>query len=198
MRSLWLPALVVVFVGCQDPERKRVDATHVIVTDTAYYSIGPQQAQPSDGTLRAGTKVTIVEEAGSYVRVRSLDGTVAYVAADALNEIGGQTNSDMSALVNGNNQFAFELYGRLRAEPGNLFFSPSSISTALAMTYGGARAGTASQMADVLHFDLAQDQLDTAFTALLDRLRVTKQGRSELPTGCGARPVTSSCQPTYS
>jgi serpin B len=205
MRSLWLPALMVVVVGCQDAERQRVEAvrknldqiekaiqrhnerqaksasndnkpTHVIVTDTAYYKVGPQQAQPPDGTLRGGTKVTIVEEVGSYVRVRSVDGVVAYVAADALKQIGGQTNSDLSALVNGNNQFAFDLYGRLRAEPGNLFFSPSSISTALAMTYGGARAETATQMADVLHFDLAQDRLDTAFAALLDRLGVTKQG----------------------
>ena len=77
---------------------------------------------------------------------------------------------DLKAVVNGNNRFACDLYGRLRAEKGNIFFSPNSISTALAMTYGGAKAETEKQMADVLHFDLAQDQLHQAFSALRDRL----------------------------
>jgi len=50
------------------------------------------------------------------------------------------------------NAFAIDLYARLAAEaPGNLFFSPSSIETALAMTYAGARGATAAQMAAVLH-----------------------------------------------
>ena len=40
-----------------------------------------------------------------------------------------------------NNRFAFDLYARLRTGQGdNLFFSPASLSTALAMTYAGARA----------------------------------------------------------
>ena len=58
----------------------------------------------------------------------------------------------MSSLAEGNSQFAVDLYGKLRNQPGNLFFSPSSISTALAMTYAGARGETAEQMARVLHF----------------------------------------------
>ena len=58
----------------------------------------------------------------------------------------------MSSVVEGNSQFAVDLYGKLRNQPGNLFFSPSSISTALAMTYAGARGETAEQMARVLHF----------------------------------------------
>jgi serine protease inhibitor len=69
---------------------------------------------------------------------------------------------NLKAIVNANNRFAFDLYGRLRAEKGNLFFSPNSISTALAMTYGGAKADTEKQMADVLHFDLPPDQLSQA------------------------------------
>lgn len=79
---------------------------------------------------------------------------------------------ELKAIVNGNNRFACDLYSRLRAEKGNLFFSPNSISTALAMTYGGARADTEKQIADVLHFDLAQDQLHQAFSALRNRLNV--------------------------
>ena len=46
----------------------------------------------------------------------------------------------MSSVAEGNSQFAVDLYGKLRNQPGNLFFSPSSISTALAMTYAGRAA----------------------------------------------------------
>ena len=56
------------------------------------------------------------------------------------------------ALVAQNNIFALDLYRKLRAREGNLFFSPHSISTALAMTYAGARGKTDTQMATVLHF----------------------------------------------
>ncbi len=55
-------------------------------------------------------------------------------------------------VVQGNNEFALALFARLRENQGNLFFSPYSISTALAMTYAGARGDTETQMAKVLHF----------------------------------------------
>jgi serpin B len=48
------------------------------------------------------------------------------------------------------NDFAFSLYRRLRADAGNLFFSPLSIRLALAMAACGARGETAKQMAGVL------------------------------------------------
>ena len=51
------------------------------------------------------------------------------------------TSEDVAALVSGTNDFAFDLYGRLAGD-GNLFFSPYSISTALAMTAMGARGNT--------------------------------------------------------
>lgn len=58
------------------------------------------------------------------------------------------------AIVKGNNEFALRLFAKLRAdkEGENLFFSPYSISTALAMTYAGARGRTEAQMAEVLGF----------------------------------------------
>ena len=59
----------------------------------------------------------------------------------------------------GNSAFAFDLYRTLSSEDGNLFFSPYSISQALAMTYAGARGETERQMADTLHFALPQDAL---------------------------------------
>ena len=67
--------------------------------------------------------------------------------------------TDRTTVVKGNNIFAVALYGRLRNQRGNLFFSPESISTALAMAYAGARGGTASEMAKTLHFTLPPDKL---------------------------------------
>ena len=74
--------------------------------------------------------------------------------------------SDMGDLVAGNSAFAFDLYQALSAEDGNLFYSPYSISLALAMTYAGARGETEQQMADTLHFILSQDRLHSAFNGL--------------------------------
>jgi serpin B len=77
---------------------------------------------------------------------------------------------DKAAAVKGNNTFAFDLYGKLRAHDGDLFFSPASISTALAMTYAGARGQTAEEMAQTLHFTRDQQQLHSALCALLHDL----------------------------
>ena len=64
------------------------------------------------------------------------------------------TETEVTDLVRGNGAFAFDLYRTLSAADGNLFFSPYSISTALGMTYAGARGETESQMADTLHLGL--------------------------------------------
>ncbi|MCY2925690.1 MAG: serpin family protein [Planctomycetota bacterium] len=45
-----------------------------------------------------------------------------------------------------NDTFALALYAQLARQKGNLFFSPSSIHTALTMTYAGAANATAEQM----------------------------------------------------
>ncbi len=78
---------------------------------------------------------------------------------------------DLEKLVKGNNEFAFDLYRRLSKAEGNLIFSPYSISTALAMTYAGARGETAEQMAKVLHFDLGQEGTHPALQRLTRMLR---------------------------
>jgi serpin B len=74
--------------------------------------------------------------------------------------------SEQALLVEGNSAFAFELYQALREEKGNLFYSPYSISLALAMTYAGGRGETAQQMADTLQFLLEQERLHPAFNWL--------------------------------
>ena len=55
-------------------------------------------------------------------------------------------------VVDANNRFALDLYSKYKSEEGNVFFSPYSISTALAMTYEGARGQTAQEMQSVFYF----------------------------------------------
>lgn len=76
------------------------------------------------------------------------------------------SEAQLTAAVAGNTAFAASLYRQLRAEPGNLFYSPFSISSALAMTYAGARGDTEAQMAKALGFSLPQNELHPAFNAL--------------------------------
>ncbi len=66
--------------------------------------------------------------------------------------------SDVEDLATDNTRFALKLYKELNDGSGNLFFSPYSISTAMAMTWGGARGETASQMAGALEFTLKPDK----------------------------------------
>jgi serpin B len=88
---------------------------------------------------------------------------------------------DEQALVRANSEFAFDLLSKLPADGGNTFFSPFSVSTALAMTSAGARGETADQIASALHVrDLGQ-RVHAACASLLRRVdEETRQGRDEL------------------
>jgi serpin B len=85
-------------------------------------------------------------------------------------------------LVKDNNAFALDLYQRLRkSSDGNIFFSPYSISTALAMTYAGARGNTEKQMAKTLRFSLDQKRLHPAFSDIESKLnKLQEAGNVEL------------------
>jgi len=80
----------------------------------------------------------------------------------------GQTAAaDLKTLGKGGTGFTLNLYRQLVAkEEGNIFFSPYSISLALAMAYGGARGETATEMARVLGFTLPPERLHPALAEL--------------------------------
>ena len=65
---------------------------------------------------------------------------------------------ELDGLAKSNNALAFDLYARTRMQAGNLALSPMSISTALTMTWGGARGETAAQMKKVLHAEGEADE----------------------------------------
>src|SRR5262245_26865120 len=71
--------------------------------------------------------------------------------AEAVAEPSVKWSADMQAVADGTARFAFDLYGKLREQPGNLFFPPYSAHTALTMTATGARGSTREQMVKVLH-----------------------------------------------
>jgi serpin B len=65
----------------------------------------------------------------------------------------GATEEGKETVVAANNQFAFDLYKQLsKNDDGNIFYSPYSISAALAMTYEGANGETAKEIQSVFHF----------------------------------------------
>ncbi|MBP2676138.1 MAG: hypothetical protein H6Q84_2978 [Deltaproteobacteria bacterium] len=84
--------------------------------------------------------------------------------------------AERGSAAGGNNAFACDLYARLSGGEGNLFFSPYSVSTALGMTYAGARGETARQMAKVLHFDLPPERLHPSMAGLMEMLNA--EGKS--------------------
>jgi len=86
------------------------------------------------------------------------------------------STSEQALLVEGNSALAFELYQALKGEEGNLFYSPYSISLALAMTYAGARGETAEQMAATLQFLIDQERLHPAFNWLDTELAKRGEG----------------------
>lgn len=67
------------------------------------------------------------------------------------------------------NAFAFDLYEQMQREQGNLFFSPLSIATSLAMAYAGAKGQTATEMEQVLHLG-TEPGIHDAFADLMESL----------------------------
>ncbi|HPI29762.1 MAG TPA: serpin family protein [Bacteroidales bacterium] len=63
-----------------------------------------------------------------------------------------EENSPAFSIAESHNRFAFDLYKNISTKPENMFYSPYSISTAMAMTYTGARGNTEKQMGAVMHF----------------------------------------------
>ena len=82
----------------------------------------------------------------------------------------GEPPAELKPVVDGNDAFALELYAKLKNTDGNLFLSPYSISSALAMAYGGARGNTEKQMSTTLHFPGDQNRFHSAMAKIRQTL----------------------------
>jgi serpin B len=90
----------------------------------------------------------------------------------AARQIPAEARPDAAAVARANNQFACDLYAQLAASDGNLFLSPFSITTALAMTDAGAAGITDEELRTALHMTELGDRVHTAYRALLDSLAI--------------------------
>jgi len=83
----------------------------------------------------------------------------------------GPPPGSQQSIVAANNQFALDLYTRLAEDPDsseeNLFFSPFSISSALAITYEGARGSTADEIREVFYFPADPAGMRAGYQAII-------------------------------
>src|SRR3954469_335234 len=93
-----------------------------------------------------------------------------FVTVVMFSTIFGSKASHGEPATDANTAFALDLYGQLQSTPGNLFFSPYSISSCLTMTYAGARGDTEKQMRQVLHLESDQRKVHAAFGELQHQL----------------------------
>ncbi len=94
------------------------------------------------------------------------EGVTVFKSAKPYDDSPEVSEEDAALLGEGNRAFAFDLYRQLSHDE-NLFLSPFSISVALGMTLPGAEGTTESEMRSVLHFDLPEPALHSAFNGAL-------------------------------
>ena len=138
--------------------------------------VGPPDLSPAAPTPPAATSTPAPATATPPPQPTSTPGEVSTTpvpaALKALHSLKtrtmspGATGPELADLTRGNTAFAFDLYRTLAQSDGDLFYSPHSVSLALAMTYAGARGETERQMAETLRFLLPQERLHLAFNAL--------------------------------
>ncbi len=145
----------------RQPVRFTVIVTALCVTLTALLSAcdsGPEPADTPEPLTIPSPTPTAVDRAIPVVSNE--------LRSDKERAAPSASGTEVADVVDGNSAFAFDLYQALRGQQGNLFYSPHSISLALAMTYAGAGGRTERQMADTLRFSPTQDQLHAAFNTL--------------------------------
>ena len=84
------------------------------------------------------------------------------------------------SLAEDNSDFALAMYRQLREQPGNLFFSPFSIRTALGMTLAGARGETAAQMRETLRISSSDEALHAACAEIIGQLNAAVGDQYEM------------------
>ncbi len=86
--------------------------------------------------------------------------------------------ADLDQTVDDTNAFGFDVYRKLATGDENLAFSPYSVTTALAMTYPGAKGDTAAAFATTMHLQLPAERFHRAMNTIDLALESRGQGAS--------------------
>jgi serpin B len=118
-----------------------------------------------------GQARSLLDNYANYTNKKTIPDKPAPVKVPATSDTGKK-------VVEANNRFALELYSELaRESPGsNLFFSPWSISSALAITYEGARGTTADEIRSVFHFPADDSTRWNGYKEITDGLNSGNSG----------------------
>lgn len=142
----------------EDPARPELtvetSAGNVTATGERFYVACHDFKTPrtNGGIMNRLTRVLVLSG------VVTLTTTLGTVTGPAGHLLAAETDKPpVNLAVAANSDFAFDLYARLARDHAdkNLFFSPYSVSSALAMVAEGARGETADQMGKVLRFPAA-------------------------------------------
>jgi len=162
--AIWLSPLLMA-----EPVREPFVPNHVAVEDVILSSPNGN----ARGRLARGTLVA-AREMDDVLDVKTEKGGFGLAHRRSFSRLGSsiQITEETRTAAESSNQFAFDLHRQLRTREGNLFYSPASVWTALAMTCAGARGTTRREMATVLHLDAPRD-VEPGISSLLDVLNST-------------------------
>ncbi|WP_438031916.1 serpin family protein [Sorangium sp. So ce204] len=134
---------------------------------------GPDQGEGGSGQGGGGGAVECFEKKAGCV----LPSDAARIESPVVSE------EDRVLLARNNASFALDLGRAISSANANVVYSPYSISTALAMTYAGARTTTEQAMAAAMRFELPQERLHPAFNYVDLELHKRAEGSSGFEGG---------------
>ncbi|MFK7905780.1 MAG: serpin family protein, partial [Chitinophagales bacterium] len=144
-------------------------ATETVATKPVYKEPGINNTGPSVKDKLAqimGTSEAVAEE-----QKEEIEEEASAYKTRRMPRLDETTNTAMNNLAASNQQFGFNVYEQLaETQKGNIVFSPFALSTSMAMTYGGARNTTESQMLKVLQFQQTSKNLHRNYENILDEL----------------------------
>ncbi len=119
--------------------------------------------------------LSIPDETGSEAVVENhLTDAEEMKGVEQITDAGDMTDAKMIAIAN--NRFALDMYRDVAGRDENVFFSPWSLNSALAMTYEGARGKTADEMRSVLYFSGNDSLRRQSFSSLDRRINANDSG----------------------
>lgn len=125
-------------------------------------ALGCAACDPKTGPSGQASTTPITSEAQTSRPASSTTSSSPTTSASP-NKVDAPAADALAKLAESSNAFGFDLYARHVKDGGNFIVSPASLSTALAMTWAGAKGETAAQMKKVLHFGAsAEETLDTS------------------------------------